>query len=108
MKARLRYLRMAPRKARLVVDLVRGKPVEEALTILSFTRKRAAKPVKDLIESAVANANEQGGVDVDSLIVKSITVDGGPSLKRFRPAPMGRAHPYVKRTCHVNVQLAEK
>lgn len=108
MKARARYIRIAPRKARLVVDLVRGKSVEEALTILSFTRKRAAGVVKALIESAVANAEQQGGVDVDNLVVRSITVDGGPSLKRYRPAPQGRAHPYVKRTCHINVHLAEK
>ena len=108
MNARVSYVRIAPRKARLVIDLVRGKRVEDALTILTFTRKRAAKVVKDLIQSAVANANEKGGVDVDSLYVKSISVDGGPSLKRFRPAPQGRAHPFVKRTCHINVSLAEK
>ena len=108
MQARLRHIRLAPRKARLVVDLVRGKPVDEAITILTFTRKRAAALVKGLIESAVANANEKGGVDIDNLYVKSITVDGGPSLKRFRPAPMGRAHPFNKRSCHINVSLAEK
>jgi large subunit ribosomal protein L22 len=108
MNARVSYVRIAPRKVRLVVDLIRGKRVEDALTILTFTRKRAAKVVKDLIQSAVANANEKGGIDVDSLYVKSISVDGGPSLKRFRPAPQGRAHPFQKRTSHINVSLAEK
>ena len=108
MKARARYIRIAPRKARLVVDLVRGKKVDEALTVLAFTPKRAAKVVHTLLQSAVANAGQQGGVDIDTLYVKHISVDGGPSLKRFRPAPMGRAHPFKKRTCHINVSLAEK
>jgi large subunit ribosomal protein L22 len=108
MIAKARNIRISQRKVRLVVDLVRGKRVEEALTILDFTRKRAAKVVKDLIQSAVANANQQGDVDVDALFVKTITVDGGPSLKRFRPAPMGRAHPFKKRSCHINVNLDEK
>ena len=108
MKARLRHIGIAPRKARIVIDLVRGKPVEEALTTLALTRRHAAKIIKTLIESAVANASEKGGVDVDNLYVRAITVDPGPSLKRFRPAPMGRAHPISKRSCHINVALAEK
>lgn len=108
MIARARQIRIAPRKARLVVDLVRGKPVDEALTILTFTRKKAAKVVKDLIQSAVANASDKGGVDIDNLFVKTITVDGGTTMKRFRSAPMGRAHPISKRSCHINVSLAEK
>ncbi len=108
MEAKARYIRISPRKVRLVVDLVRGKPVDEALTILTFTRKRAAGVVKGLIQSAVANANQQGGVDLDNLYVSHISVDGGPSLKRFRPAPQGRAHPFKKRSSHINVKLAEK
>ena len=108
MKAQLRYVRIAPRKARLVVDLVRGKGVEDAITVLGFTRKRAAPVVRALIQSAVANADQEGGIDLDNLYVRHISVDGGPAMKRFRPAPMGRAHPYKKRTCHINVELAEK
>ncbi len=108
MKAKARFIRIAPRKVRLVVDLVRGKKVEDAITTLAFTQKRAAPVVKALIESAVANANQQGGIDIDNLYVSHITVDGGPALKRFRPAPQGRAHPFKKRTSHINVELAEK
>lgn len=102
----MRYLRVSPRKARLVVDLVRGKHVEEAINILSFTRRAASEPVRKLIESAIANA-EQAEANVDDLFVKEIFVDEGPTLRRFRPRAMGRATRINKRTSHVTCVLAE-
>jgi len=109
MKAHLRHLRMAPRKVSVVAALVRGKPAGEALSILKFTRRAAAKPVAKLIASAVANATDlsKGQVDVDNLVVKSISVDQGPTAKRFMPRAMGRATPIHKKTSHVHVELAE-
>jgi len=105
--AMARAVRIAPRKVRLVVDLVRGKKVEQALRTLQFTQKRGAKVVSDLIRSAVANADQKGKIDVDTLFVKRIFVDGGVTLKRFRPMPMGRAGKIRKRTSHITVVLDE-
>ncbi len=102
-----KYLRVSPTKVRPVVDLIRGKKVEEALHILRFTKKAAAKPVSKVVNSAVANAKQRGDIDVDTLFVKTILVDQGPVLRRFRPAPMGRAHPIRKRTSHIKVVLEE-
>ena len=107
MKAKLRYLRVAPRKARLVVDLVRGKGVEEAISILTFTHRAASEPVRKLIESALANA-EAGDRHVEELFVESIYVDEGPTLRRFRPRAMGRATRINKRTSHVTCVLGER
>lgn len=107
MKAKLRYLRVAPRKARLVVDLVRGKDVSEALNILTFTRRAASEPVRKLIESAIANAEAQEA-DIDRLYVERIYVDEGPTLRRFRPRAMGRATRINKKTSHVTCVLAER
>jgi large subunit ribosomal protein L22 len=104
--ARLNSLRMAPRKVRVVVDIVRGKRVADALKILTFTRKSGALPVKKLIESAVANA-QKAGRDVDALYVRSITVDQGTTMRRFMPRAMGRAFRINKKTSHVNVVLDE-
>jgi len=108
-KAHLRFLRVAPRKVSLVAALVRGKNVGAALAILKFTRKAAAKPVAKLIKSAVANATDlsKGEVDVDRLIVKSISVDQGPTSRRYMPRAMGRATRINKKTSHVHVTLAE-
>jgi large subunit ribosomal protein L22 len=106
--ATLRLLRMAPRKVRLVADLVRGKRVEEALKTLRFTAKAASFPIKKLIESAVANAENNHGLDIDTLWVREIRVDEGPTLKRFRPRAQGRAFRIRKRTSHVSVVLAER
>lgn len=106
--ASLKGIRMSPRKARLVADLIRGKQVEEALNILLFTEKRAAKPLEKLLRSAVANADERGNVDIDNLYVGSVHVDGGPTLKRFRPRAMGRAAPILKRTSHVTIGLEQR
>lgn len=107
-KASLRGLRVAPRKVRLVADLLRGKHVEEALNILLFTEKKSAKPLEKLLRSAVANADQQGNVDVDNLYVGTINVDSGPTMKRFRPRAMGRAAPILKRTSHVTIGLEER
>jgi len=104
-KAELKLLRMAASKVRLVVDLVRGKPVEEALNILNFTPKYSARPLAKLLRSAVANAETKGGYDVDTLIVKTAMVDEGPQMKRFRPRAMGRSNRILKRTCHVRFEL---
>ncbi len=107
MRAKLRYLRVAPRKTRLVVDLVRGKSVEEAINILTFTRRSASEPVRKLIESALANA-EADDANIDALYVETIFVDEGPTLRRFRPRAQGRATRINKRTSHVTCVLAER
>ena len=106
--ASLKSLRVAPRKVRLVADLIRGKQVEEALNILLFTDKKSAKPLEKLLRSAVANADQKGGVDVDNLYVGAVMVDGGPTMKRFRPRAMGRAAPILKRTSHITIGLENR
>jgi len=108
MHASLQFLRISPRKVRLVADLVRGKNVEEALNILQFTSKSSAKPLAKLVKSAVANADQKGGVNVDKLFLKTIFVDGGPVIKRFMPRAMGRATPVRHRTSHVTVTLDQR
>lgn len=105
--ARARYIRVSPQKARLVVDLVRGKTAQDALHILTFTRKAAARTVKKLLESAIANATHKGNIDVDTLYVKGIWVDPGPTWKRFQPRAMGRATRIRKRTSHITIVLDE-
>ena len=104
-KARTRYLRMAPRKVRLVIDAVRGKTVVQARVQLQFMNKAAAEPVLKLINSAVANATNNFGLSEDGLRVKSVVADGGPILYRYRPAAMGRATPIRKRTTHITLVL---
>jgi len=104
--ARLQFLRLAPRKVRLVADHVRGMQVGPALALLKYTPNAAAKPLAKLLRSAVANAEQKGGrVDVDALFVKTLTVDGGPKMRRFMPRAMGRAYKIEKRTSHVYVEL---
>jgi large subunit ribosomal protein L22 len=104
--AKLSFLRIAPRKVRLVANNVRGMPVGEALAVLKFTPQSAAKPIAKLLRSAVANAEQKGGhVDVDALYVKTLTVDGGPKVRRFMARAMGRAFRIEKRTSHVYVEL---
>jgi|SRR3990172_3106279 len=107
-KARLKFGRIAPRKARLVADLIRGKGAEEALNILTFTNKGPAKTVMKLLKSAIANATQKKTVDLDRLIVKRITVDQGPTMKRFQPRALGRATTIRKRTSHINIVLDEE
>jgi large subunit ribosomal protein L22 len=103
-----RYIRLSPRKARLVMDQIRGKKVEEALSLLSFIPPRSADIIKKLIQSAVANAQQNSGIDVDNLYIEKVFADQGPTLKRFRPRAMGRAARILKRTSHLTVVLDEK
>ncbi len=102
-----KYIRVSPQKARLVADVVRGMNVDQAITTLKFMPKKAAAILKQVIESAVANATQDDQVDVDNLFVKKIFIDGGPSLKRIRPRAMGRATGIIKRTSHITVILDE-
>jgi large subunit ribosomal protein L22 len=104
--AHLRFLRVAPRKVRLVADEVRGKKVGDALALLKYTPQAAAGHLSKLLRSAVANAEQKGGrVDVDALFVKTLTVDQGPKMRRFMPRAMGRAYRVEKKTSHVYVEL---
>jgi len=105
--AKLKFLRISPRKVRLVADMVRRKKVEEAINLLNFNPRKAAQPIAKLLHSAVANADEKGEIDVDTLFVKTIMVDEGPTMRRFRPRAMGRATRINKRTSHITVVLAE-
>lgn len=107
-RAITRFVRLSPRKARLVADQVRGKPVEEALNILKFVPKRSAAVVAKTLRSAVANAEATQSVDVDRLYVKRITVDEGGMWKRFMPRAMGRATRIRKRLSHITVVVDEK
>ena len=107
-RAKTRFLKISPRKARIVADLVRGKDVSEALDLLRFTRRAAAGPISKLIESAMANAKQaSSAVDVDSLFIKSLCVDMGPTrhMRRWRPRAMGRATRIVKGMSHISVVL---
>jgi large subunit ribosomal protein L22 len=106
-KAVTRYVRISPRKARLVTELIKGKPVEEALTILRFVPKKAASLVDKTLRSALANAEQNPNIDVDTLYIKRIFVDGGPTMKRWRARAMGRATKIIKRTSHITVILDE-
>jgi large subunit ribosomal protein L22 len=112
-KVKGRFMRVSPQKARLVLDLIKGKRVEDALTTLMFARKRIAPDVAALVRSAVQNADYLNGekgldVDVDRLYVKSAVANDGPRMKRVRPAPMGRAYRYQRRIAHLEIVLAEK
>jgi large subunit ribosomal protein L22 len=104
-KATAKYLRIAPRKARLVADAVRGKSIPEAVSILQFTNKAAAKIVGDVVKSAAANAEHNLDADPDELFVREIRVDEGPTIKRYRARAMGRATMIRKRTSHITVEL---
>ena len=108
-QAKLRFLRVTPRKARLVADLIRGKDVQEAVNILHLTNKHVAKPLEKLLKSAIANAeNREEPMDVDRLFVSEVFVDPGPSMKRIRPAPMGRAFRVLHRQSHVTIKLSTR
>jgi len=107
-KASLKYARVGPQKARTVVDLVRGKDVNEAIRALTFMKQKGAVLVKKLIESAVANAEDKKVIDVDNLYVKHISVDMGPAIKRFRPRAQGRASGIKRKISHIHVVLDEK
>ncbi len=107
-QAKLRNVRLSPRKARLVVDMVRGKDIQDALNLLRFSPQKSAPIVSKLLKSAVANAEQLGASDVDKLFVKSIMVDQGPVLKRFMPRAQGRASRIRKPTSHITVVLNVK
>jgi ribosomal protein L22 len=104
-KARARYVRVAPRKARLIADQVRGLHIESARALLQFSPRGAAQPIHKLIDSAAANAENNHDLVGDEMRISSITVDEGPTLRRFRPRAMGRATPIMKRTSHIAVAL---
>ena len=102
--ATYKYVRISPQKARLVVDQIRGKSVSEAFSILNFTKKRATRDVEKILRSAVSNAEQKSeNLDVDDLVVARIFVNDGPRQKRVRPAPMGRAYRYQRRTSQITV-----
>ena len=103
-----KFVRISPRKIRLIMDQVRGKRVDEALNMLSFAPQKGALILKKLINSAVANAEQNSGVDVDALFVKRVYADEGPTLKRFRPRAQGRATRIRKRSSHLTVVLDEE
>lgn len=105
-KAVLRYVRVTPRKARSVIDLIRGKNAEAAMTVLKFTPRRAAGVIQKVLKSAVANAAQKEIGDVDALWISSAYVDVGPTMKRMRPRAMGRANTILKRTSHITLVLS--
>ena len=112
-RAEAKFQRVSPQKARLVLDLIKGRGVEEALNTVAFTKKAVAPLVEKVLRSALQNANylsqEQGlDVDVDSLYVKSAIANEGPRMKRIRPAPMGRAYRYQRRLAHIVISVAER
>ena len=112
-KAQTRFVRVSPQKARLVLELIKGRRVEDALNTLTFNKKRIAAKVEKLLRSAVQNANYMSteknvDVDLDNLYVKHAVANDGPRMKRIRPAPMGRAFRYVRRIAHIEIALAER
>jgi len=104
----LRGARLSAQKARLIVDTIRGKKVDEALEVLAFTNKKGADIVKKVLESAIANAEHNNGADIDELRVSTVFVDEGMTMKRIRPRAKGRADRIFKRTCHITVKVSEK
>ncbi len=107
-KALARYVRIAPRKVRMVVDVIRGQAVETAFKNLQFVNKRPKEVVEKTLKSAVANAGYNGEMDIDKLYVKSVYVDQGPTLKRFMPRAMRRATKIEKKTSHITIVVAER
>lgn len=107
-KAVAKTVRIAPRKARLVIDLIRGKQVGEALSILKFTPKAASPVIEKVLNSAIANAEHNYDMDANDLFVEKAYVDEGPTLKRFRPRTMGRASQINKRTSHITIVVSDQ
>jgi len=107
-KAVAKYVRVSPTKIRKVARGVKGKPVEDALSVLGFMPQRSARVLGRIIRSAVANADQKPDIEVDNLLIANIVVNQGPSLKRFRPRAMGRATRILKRTSHITVVLKEE
>ncbi len=105
-RASSRYVRLAPRKARLIADQVRGMHIEQARALLEFSPRGAAEDIRKLIESAAANAENNHDLVADEMLISEITVDEGPTLRRYRPRALGRASRINKRTCHIAVALS--
>ncbi|AJC48568.1 50S ribosomal protein L22 [Allofrancisella guangzhouensis] len=107
-QAKLKFARISAQKCRLVADQVRGLPVEKALNILTFSNKKAAVLIKNVLNSAIANAEHNDSMDIDSLYVSTVFVDEGPTIKRFEARAKGRGNRILKRTSHITVKVAEK
>ena len=105
--AKQRHAKISPQKARLVADQVRGLPVDKALTLLTFSNKKAAEMLRKVLESAIANAEHNDGADIDELKVSSVFVDQGPVMKRMRARAKGRGNRIIKRTSHITVIVAD-
>jgi len=106
--ATLRYARISPQKCRLVADVIRGKSVDEALRVLSFSTKKGARIVKKVLESAIANAEHNHGADIDALKVSKIEVDGAPTFRRYRPRAKGRGARILKRNSHITIRVGDE
>lgn len=106
-RAKLRYARISAQKGRLVADQIRGLPVEEALNLLAFSKKKAAKIIRKILDSAIANAENNEGADIDELVVAKIFVDEGPTAKRIRARAKGRAARILKRSSHITVAVSD-
>lgn len=106
--AKLRHARISPQKCRLVADLVRGMPVEQALQALTFSNKKASGMVQKVLESAIANAEHNEGADIDELKISAICVNEGPTMKRFRARAKGRGNRILKRTSHITVTVGDE
>ena len=107
-RAKARYVRVTPRKARRVVDMIRGLPAEQAQAVLTFAPQSASDPVGKLLASAIANAEQTGQASASSLVVKRVWVDDGPTLKRFRPRAQGRGYRINKKTSHITVIVSDE
>jgi large subunit ribosomal protein L22 len=106
-RATAKYIRVSARKARLVADLVRGKGVADAQAILAYSTRAAAHPVRKVLQSAIANADHNAALDPRDLVLSRVTVDEGPTIRRFRPRAQGRATRINKRTCHITIGLTQ-
>ncbi len=107
-RAVAKYIRVSPRKVRLVVDLVRGRPVNEAMSLLRFMPQSAARDVAKVVKSAVSNAEQNNHMSAEDMIITQITADEGPTMKRFRPRAHGRASPILKRSTHITVVVDDR
>ncbi|MFV9972233.1 MAG: 50S ribosomal protein L22 [Francisella endosymbiont of Hyalomma asiaticum] len=107
-QAKLKFARISAQKCRLVADQIKGLPVEQAINLLTFSNKKAAVLIKCVLNSAIANAEHNDGMDVDSLVVSTIFIDEGPTMKRFEARAKGRGNRILKRTSHITVKVAEK
>ena len=107
-KAHLKYIRVSPQKCRLTVDAIRGKKVSDALDILNYSKQKSSDIVKKVLESAIANAEHNNGADIDQLKIKTVYVNVGPTLKRFRPRAKGSANQILKRSSHITIGLSDE